>query len=426
METPSELWCPLTKTIMQDPVLTICGHAFDRPAIEEWFAIKDCCPRCLRVLSLKELRPAQLVLNQLTTFQLENLCGVLPGSSPWLGFLGALVSRELQRCEMQDMRVFLEDNSLGLHFDSLVRNGFLTLTALARFREADCLRIGLDKVQRAPLLEAVAELVATTFSLSASSASQSTGQDSRSRRLSDRLNLDLLRNAVESKCDEISSESKERERSPSRLKSDESSRDAESQENESPMTDVHKSAFGEEVVTLHAQQSESTCMDLSLNRNRNDSSSNISIHNSTDNVSSGNKSSTSSCSRNASHNKHNSSSVLSADVQTSHPAFSQRHNTPSSFSVVNTFSSRVTGSNFSDVAQLSSTKNSFPVTASLLSNGAAASCSPLVLTNSSTQTRSTTGISSFLLDGVKDNTGSSGDSGSTGHSTLWSLTNRKC
>ena len=34
---PEELYCPITQTLMEDPVITVDGHTYERELIETWF-----------------------------------------------------------------------------------------------------------------------------------------------------------------------------------------------------------------------------------------------------------------------------------------------------------------------------------------------------------------------------------------------------
>ncbi len=38
-EFPVELVCPITQTLMQDPVLTVQGNVYERAAITEWLQV---------------------------------------------------------------------------------------------------------------------------------------------------------------------------------------------------------------------------------------------------------------------------------------------------------------------------------------------------------------------------------------------------
>lgn len=43
--TPSSFVCPISKEVMEDPVILLgTGHTFERKAIEEWLSEHDTCP----------------------------------------------------------------------------------------------------------------------------------------------------------------------------------------------------------------------------------------------------------------------------------------------------------------------------------------------------------------------------------------------
>ncbi len=59
---PKEWMCPITEELMDDPVVTSCGHMYDRPAIMHWLtkgllAAAANCPICRSSLSEKDLFP---------------------------------------------------------------------------------------------------------------------------------------------------------------------------------------------------------------------------------------------------------------------------------------------------------------------------------------------------------------------------------
>lgn len=47
---PEEFLCPMTQSIMKEPVTLECGHTFERSAIISWVSIKSVCPLCKRNL----------------------------------------------------------------------------------------------------------------------------------------------------------------------------------------------------------------------------------------------------------------------------------------------------------------------------------------------------------------------------------------
>ena len=54
---PSSFVCPLTHTLLQDPVSDLCGHTFERQAIEAWLNRGHvCCPISRKHLSLADIK----------------------------------------------------------------------------------------------------------------------------------------------------------------------------------------------------------------------------------------------------------------------------------------------------------------------------------------------------------------------------------
>jgi hypothetical protein len=58
--TPASFVCPLTTELMEDPVMDLCAHNFERAAITEWLSSKathDCCPISRKPLTVDDLVP---------------------------------------------------------------------------------------------------------------------------------------------------------------------------------------------------------------------------------------------------------------------------------------------------------------------------------------------------------------------------------
>ena len=62
-EPPDCFVCPITKKIMEDPVVTIDGHTYEREAIEQWLEDKDTSPFTKLELSSKTLIPNHTLRN---------------------------------------------------------------------------------------------------------------------------------------------------------------------------------------------------------------------------------------------------------------------------------------------------------------------------------------------------------------------------
>jgi len=52
---PEEFLCPIDTKLMTDPVITECGHTFNRDSITDWFAREARCPCCMKNLPSKIL-----------------------------------------------------------------------------------------------------------------------------------------------------------------------------------------------------------------------------------------------------------------------------------------------------------------------------------------------------------------------------------
>jgi len=66
---PDEFVCPITQTLMRDPVLTKEGHSFERWAILEWIYTNGTCPLTRRpLLSRSELIPNTLLKIRIGTW----------------------------------------------------------------------------------------------------------------------------------------------------------------------------------------------------------------------------------------------------------------------------------------------------------------------------------------------------------------------
>lgn len=63
---PPSYVCPLTRRVMEDPVMDLCAHNFDRAAICEWLEQHDCCP-----ISRKPTELTDLVTNHCLAERIE-------------------------------------------------------------------------------------------------------------------------------------------------------------------------------------------------------------------------------------------------------------------------------------------------------------------------------------------------------------------
>ena len=65
---PHHFFCPITQDVMQDPVKTIDGMVYDRPAIERWFTISSKSPLTGVFLAKTTLIPHTDLRDQIVTF----------------------------------------------------------------------------------------------------------------------------------------------------------------------------------------------------------------------------------------------------------------------------------------------------------------------------------------------------------------------
>lgn len=66
---PAEFICPITNEIMQDPVMTIFGHNFERGALLEWLREHSTCP-----LSRNHLKLSNVVSNSKMQARIQDWC----------------------------------------------------------------------------------------------------------------------------------------------------------------------------------------------------------------------------------------------------------------------------------------------------------------------------------------------------------------
>lgn len=65
---PHHFYCPITQDIMNDPVRTVDGMTYDRPAIERWFTISCTSPLTGLGLASKALVPHAEMREQIQAF----------------------------------------------------------------------------------------------------------------------------------------------------------------------------------------------------------------------------------------------------------------------------------------------------------------------------------------------------------------------
>ena len=67
-EPPESFLCPITSTLMMDPVLTAAGNTYDRSGITEWLETHDTDPLTNKVLPTKELKENRALRDAIEEF----------------------------------------------------------------------------------------------------------------------------------------------------------------------------------------------------------------------------------------------------------------------------------------------------------------------------------------------------------------------
>ena len=65
---PHHFYCPITQDVMNDPVKTVDGMVYDRPAIERWFSMSATSPLTGLPLASKALVPHATLREQIQAF----------------------------------------------------------------------------------------------------------------------------------------------------------------------------------------------------------------------------------------------------------------------------------------------------------------------------------------------------------------------
>ena len=69
---PPSFVCPLSYRVMDDPVQDLCGHTFERTAIEAWIARgNQCCPISRKGLTRDNLKPNHLLAERIEKWKWE-------------------------------------------------------------------------------------------------------------------------------------------------------------------------------------------------------------------------------------------------------------------------------------------------------------------------------------------------------------------
>jgi len=70
---PEAFYCPITHTIMKDPVVDSEGFSFDRPAIEEWLKEHCTSPITRKILRIHQLIPNRALRDSIANHMGENI-----------------------------------------------------------------------------------------------------------------------------------------------------------------------------------------------------------------------------------------------------------------------------------------------------------------------------------------------------------------
>jgi len=113
---PSHFICPISQSLMSDPVLTCDGQMYDRKSIEEWLKNNNTSPVTNLVLENKNLIPAIDIKNQINEFKKEkNLVD-------FQLFITTIITKGLERlktfnyCEDFLNRRYDEENETAIFF----------------------------------------------------------------------------------------------------------------------------------------------------------------------------------------------------------------------------------------------------------------------------------------------------------------------
>ena len=68
-DIPDHFMCPISYTLMQDPVICRDGHSYERAALERWFEMNEPrSPRTNEPLADKTIIPNQVLRSQITEY----------------------------------------------------------------------------------------------------------------------------------------------------------------------------------------------------------------------------------------------------------------------------------------------------------------------------------------------------------------------
>ena len=77
-QVPGEFMCPITTSIMSDPVIGSDGHTYERSAITEWLKTHTTSPITRQSMSLQDLRPNHSLKSMIQRFNATPAVTVVP------------------------------------------------------------------------------------------------------------------------------------------------------------------------------------------------------------------------------------------------------------------------------------------------------------------------------------------------------------
>lgn len=145
-DIPPQFLCPITQELIQDPVSTLCGHTFERAAIEQWFEGHGTCPADNLPVGVKKVTPNYSLKSSIEDF-VKQRPEMEIKRQEHKDFCKAIQIREedLQRLtekiqeqhEATSVLGFLKSVKLDQYHAVLDENGFDTMDSLAEITVED-------------------------------------------------------------------------------------------------------------------------------------------------------------------------------------------------------------------------------------------------------------------------------------------------
>jgi hypothetical protein len=76
-DEPKDFICPITTTLMEDPVITQDGFTYERKAIEKWFTLKKTSPMTNEPIDSTILIPNRLIKSQIIEFREKSKSSII-------------------------------------------------------------------------------------------------------------------------------------------------------------------------------------------------------------------------------------------------------------------------------------------------------------------------------------------------------------